>query len=406
MPTLNHSLRTQRSVNVLTPPVSTTTSLPPFGAVWVRWFNSISSLDHHEWDSLVEDSNFFNSYRWLQSLEYFSRPRSVLAAFGPGGLLAGCPIWEGQPDDPLFAPSHWFTELPGPWKEKFLWVGAYRSTHNELICGHGARHQEALALLLHELQNKANHDGLAGVLLPYMPLKRALYVASHHPDAQVLLHDAEASQHISPGGLDDTISSWKKHYRTRTRAEINAFHNQGNQIEWSPITPVLEEILVNLVAMNRSKHGATTGASWMRKVFMSQHQSNVIDHSIVALSRNKGKINAATIFYRFGNSLHARYFGSDYTEEKDDFRYFVLSYYAPLRYAPKHGLKTSHLSVSALDAKAKRGGCIEPLATVAILRKEKLADDLVKKHNFAVVDSHQNRFRKHLASEWFNDGII
>ena len=76
---------------MLTPPVSTTTSLPPFGAVWVRWFNSISSLDHHEWDSLVEDSNFFNSYRWLQSLEYFSRPRSVLAGFRPWGAFGRLP---------------------------------------------------------------------------------------------------------------------------------------------------------------------------------------------------------------------------------------------------------------------------------------------------------------------------
>lgn len=390
---------------MLTLPVSTT-PLPPFGAVWARWFDSISSLDPHEWDSLVEDSNFFNSYRWLCSLEYMSHPRAILAAFGPAGLLAGCPVWEGQPQDPLFDPACWFADLPGPWQENFLWGGAYRSTHNELVYGHGPRHHEALTLLLHELQHSANHDGLAGVLLPYIPLEKALHLSKHHPDAQVLLHDAEASQHISPGGLDDTISSWKKHYRTRTRAEIGAFHHHGNQIEWSFITPELEETLIDLVSMNRSKYGSTSGRSWMRKVFMSQRRSRTTDHSVVALSRKNGQINAATIFYRFGSSLHARYFGSDYRKEENDYRYFVLSYYAPLIHAPEYGLKTSHLSISALDAKAKRGGCIKPLATVLILRNGKLAESLVKRHNFAITANHQKRFRKHLTPEWFNDDII
>lgn len=390
---------------MLTLPMSTI-PLPPFGAVWGRWFDSISSLDYHEWDSLVNDSNFFNSYRWLRSLEYLSRPRPVLAIFGPGGLLAGCPIWEGQPSDPLFDPSRWFAGLPGPWKEEFLWVGAYRSTHNELVYGHGARHHTALSLLFHELQYKARHDGLAGVMLPYMPLRKAIYVSAHHPEAQVLLHDAEASQYLSPSGFDDTISSWKKHYRTRTRAEINTFQEQGNQVEWLPITQDLEEVLVDLVAMNRSKYGATNGKSWMRKVFISQRQSRVIDHSVVALSRKKGKINAATIFYLFGSSLHARYFGSNYGEGDNDYRYFVLSYYSPLRYAPKLGVRTSHLSISALDAKAKRGGSIEPLATVAILEDGRLSDELIQKHNVSVVVNYQERFRKHLSPDWFSDGIV
>ncbi|MFG6178781.1 peptidogalycan biosysnthesis protein [Halomonas sp. THAF12] len=390
---------------MLTLPVATT-PLPPFGTVWARWFGTISSLDQHEWDSLVEDRNFYNSYRWLRSLEYLSHPRSVLGIFGPGGLLAGCPLWEGQPHDPLFDPSTWFRDLPGPWQERFLWVGAYRSTHNELVYGHGSRRHEALALLLHELQCKASHNGMTGVLLPYMPLKKALQVSSHHPDAQVLLHDAESFQPITEGGLEANISSWKKHYRTRTRAEMEAFHHHGNQIDWSPITQDIESDLIDLVSMNRAKHGSEQGKSWMQKVFSSQRKSKVLDHAIAALSRKQGKINAATIFYRFGKSLHARYFGSDYGEHENEYRYFVLSYYAPLAWASQHGIRTSHLSISALEAKAKRGGHIEPLATVSILSKGRLSDSLVERHNLTITANHQKKFRKHLSNDWFTPDII
>ncbi|AFT71916.1 hypothetical protein B5T_03652 [Alloalcanivorax dieselolei B5] len=374
--------------------------LPRYGETSVRLCPSVRTLDRHAWDALVSDSNFFNSHRWLASLEYAFGPQETLAVFGAGGLMAGCPVWKGQPDDALFNPSTLFGGLAGPWEEHFLWGGAYRATHNEPVVTVGSRRRSAQRLLLSALKQLATQRDQAGVILPYIPLHHALTLRRSHPETQIILHTAEAFQPISSGGLQATVSAWRKRYRSRTWSEISAFRNHGNAIEWSSLTPELEPVVARLVTSNRHKYGSQAGEAWMSRILSGQKQAGLHQNIILATARHGDRVTAVCVFYRFGKALHLRYFGSDYQHRDNDFRYFILGYYAPLDFAARQGFSVSHLSISALDAKAKRGGIVTPLAAVVMLRDGPLDPRLVAEHNLAIQHFYQSRYQHYTSTDW------
>lgn len=359
----------------------------------------IGTLDEHEWDSLVSDSDFFNSHGWLASLDRALGPAEVLAVRGPAGLAAGCALWGGESAQGLFHLPDFFPDVPGPWGERFLWLGGRRSTHNELSCVTGARRLAVLTALMDAAVDLALRRGYRGVVVPYMPVAAALEIA-HATGATVLLHSAEAVIDVPAGGLTQLMSCWRAHDRTQCRAERAAFARHGNRVEWVTIDESNEAQAARLIALNRARHGSLQGEPWMRAVFQGQRTSGVLRSAIAAVARRDGDIAALTVFYRFGDSLHARYFGSNYDANARDFRYFVLNYYEPIDYAARHGVRRYHLSTSSLWAKAHRGAQIAALAAVVLAPAGLLPDaGAVARHNRAFHDDLVRQFHGRLAAE-------
>ncbi|MFC6340237.1 hypothetical protein GIR22_01730 [Pseudomonas sp. CCM 7891] len=357
-------------------------------------------IDRHEWDGLITDENFYNSYEWLASLEHAQGPTEALTVYGSSGLLAGCALWAGEPEAAMFSTQALFPKMPDQWGNDFLWGGARRSTHNELVCTHGTRRQEVLRHVFYAAQEHASEQKLSGFLIPYMPLQKALEIVDCVPETHALLHAAEAMMPVPAGGLAEMLESWNSHDRIRSKAEIAAFKKYENKVRWLPLTSDLDESIATLITNNRNKYGSPQDKQWIIKNLQGQRKSGVIHSAIAVFAERGNRVSAVTVFYKFGQSLHARYFGSDYTLSDNDFRYFVLTYYLSLDYAAFHGLKKCCLSTSALEAKAKRGSLIEPLATVVIYCKGSLDQHAVRQHNALFTQDYKQRFKSSLSADW------
>jgi hypothetical protein len=362
---------------------------------------STADVDRHQWDALVSDHDFFNSWGWLASLDHALGDTPLLTVRGPTGLLTGCALWDGERTSGLFCAAELFANIPGPWERDFLWLGGRRSTHNEIACVSGHRKAAALKHLLHAAVDRAAAQDRAGIVVPYVPLPTALELVGSLPNAALVLHTAEAATPVPHGGLPEMLASWRTHDRTCAHAEIAAFERKGNRIEWRPIDDELEAVAAHLIAQNRERHGSAPSDEWMRRMLAGQRKSGVIDSAIAAVAMRGDEIVGLTLFYRFGRSLHARYFGSNYAIADKDFRYFCLCYYAPLDYAVAQGFSEVRLSIAALQAKAKRGAQLEPLAAVVALSDgSRLDQDAVTLHNHTLVQEFRREFQSHLSPEW------
>ncbi|AKT42056.1 peptidogalycan biosysnthesis protein [Chondromyces crocatus] len=362
---------------------------------------SAAFVDTHGWDALVSDDDFFNSQGWLASLDEAFGAAPLLTVTGRAGILAGCALWDGERSPGMFSLASFFPEVPGPWARDFLWLGARRSTHNEIPCVTGPRRAEALARLGREAMNLAALRGLGGAVIPYMPISAALEFAEVSPGAVILLHSAEASLRIPQGGLSELTHQLGKHNRMRTNTELRAFAKKGNRVEWSPVDEAVESVAARLIAQNRARHGSLQGEEWMRKILAGQRKSGVLKSAVVASAKRGEQTTALAVFYTFGQSLHLRYFGSDYDVANDDFRYFVLAYYASIDRAVAQGAKVLRLSISSLRAKVLRGAHLDPLVAVVLPRQgERIDREAASKHNANLQEQFQKEFAGHMSPEW------
>lgn len=179
------------------------------------------------------------------------------------------------------------------------------------------------------------------------------------------------------------------------------FSRLGNRVEWCRLDDHLLEPAAELIANNREKYGNHQGIDWMRRIFEGQKKSSVIDTSVAAVAKRDNKILGITIFYRFGETLHTRYYGSNYQINDNDFRYFVLTYYHSLDYAAKNGIRECRLSISALSAKTLRGVKIEPLAALLLFENAPpLSTIECEDYNRLFYQRYQQLHTKHLTSDW------
>ncbi|RDK03222.1 hypothetical protein DLM46_08755 [Paraburkholderia lacunae] len=362
---------------------------------------SARDLEPHAWDALVADSDFFHCRGWLNGLDTALGPTTVLTLHGSAGLLGGCALWDGETAPGFFCLPEFFPDVPGPWDGDFLWIGARRSTHNEIPCVVGQRRGGTLTKLLHSALALAERRGRTGIVVPYMPLAKALELACADERGRVLLHSAEARINVPSGGLQEMMGLVGTRHRWRTRDELSTFARKGNRVEWTPLTSEIEEIAARLIAQNRSKHGSSQGVEWMRRMFAGQRQSGVIKNAIAAVAYRRDQAVAVSVFYRFGQTLHLRYFGSDYAVDDNDFRYFVLCYYDPLDYAAARGISQYHLSTSSLQAKSLRGALVEPLAAVVLsVDGDGPERDDVDRHNRQFTKRFRQQFASRLSPDW------
>ncbi|MDC9590384.1 peptidogalycan biosysnthesis protein [Xenorhabdus sp. XENO-10] len=363
--------------------------------------SSIEHIDRHEWDALVSDNDFFHSHGWLGGLDYALGKGDVFTLYGNTGLLGGCALWDGEDQSGLFYLPDYFPGLEGPWQQPFLWGGARRSTHNEIPCVQGEHRGETLSTIAEMLAQLAGNRGYYATIMPFMPLQQALEVVRYYPHARVLMHSGEATISVPAGGLGSQLQQLRSHQRVRTNAELATFSRLGNRVEWCQLDDYLLEAAVKLIANNRGKYGSHQGIDWMQRIFDGQKKSSVIDAAIAAVAKRDKQILGVTIFYRFGETLHARYYGSNYQIDDNDFRYFVLTYYYSLDYAAKNGIRECRLSISALRAKTRRGAKIEPLAALLLFENTApLSISECKDYNHLFYQHYQQQFGTHLTHDW------
>ncbi|EAO3108382.1 hypothetical protein AC369_16630 [Salmonella enterica subsp. diarizonae] len=369
----------------------------------IPFVSGIEHIDQHQWDGLVTDHDFFHSHGWLAALDHALGKADIFTLRGSSGLLGGCALWDGENKPGLFYLPDYFPGLKGPWQQPFLWVGARRSTHNEIPCVRGLRRGEALSAMGNMLAQLARTRKRYATIVPFMPLCQALEVARYCPNARVLMHSAEAAMTIPEGGLISQLQRMDYQRRRRTKVELAAFSRFGNRVEWRRLDDHLLELAAELITNNRTKYGNHQSIDWMRRMFDGQKKSAVIDSAVAVIAIRGNTILAITIFYRFGDTLHFRYYGSNYLIDDNDFRYFVLSYYHSLDYAVKNSIREYRFSVSSLRAKSLRGAEIEPLAALLLFDNENTAIPSThecKNYNRLFYHEYQQQYGAHLSAHW------
>ncbi|KML62306.1 hypothetical protein VL15_03750 [Burkholderia cepacia] len=265
----------------------------------------------------------------------------------------------------------------------------------------GKRRADAQRALLRAALDAAEGRKRAGVIIPYMPLAQAIEMAAADERARVLLHSAEATLDVPDGGLASLLASIGTRRRWKVQNELTRFSEMGNVMRWSPVTPELEDVAAELIARNRAKYGSHQGADWMRSIFAGQRRTGILNKAVAALALRDQQIVSIAVSYRFGDHLHLRYFGADYSVDHNDFRYFVLCYYAPLDYAAAHGIRTYHESIASLEAKSARGAKVEPLAAVvATTDGIAVTRDVAARHNQLFAQAFREQFSSRLGSDW------
>lgn len=365
----------------------------------------IGSLRQDTWDAMVSPGNFFHSYAWLLSLEEILGPQRVITASRGGILLGGLPVWDADHGrSGLFRLPDLFPGLPGPWTERFLWLGAYRSACNGLDVCPGPERRLILSELFSAAADMARDEGMAGVIMPYMPRAYAEELSAVHTGARVLMHSAEASMDVPTDGYAEVLQRLDGRHRRKFRAELRRFRQAGTTIEWQPVSESLHEPIAALITMNRAKYGSDEDAGWMRTVLRAQQKSGVLKSAIAGICRRGSRPIGVLLGYTRGRHFYARYAGFDDTAPDPAFEYFVLIYYAAVDYAAACGFRVYHLSTSALEAKVRRGARLSPLAAVMVrARGEPIAERLADAHNARFLGTYLRDFGSRpraLNDEW------
>lgn len=330
----------------------------------VRMARGIVEFDPCTWDRLVGDRNFYQSHGWLYALEIQHGQRGVIAAEDSSGLVGALPIWTGDEDSSeLFHLPSLFDDLPGPWDGTFLWLGAHRGVSNVPVVAHGR--PDVGGELLERARVEAARAGGAGVIMAYVPLDAATWLAGQHPAATAVLHSAESLLDVPPNGFAGHLARLRKRDRVKQRTDLQRF-TAGNEVTWAPLAGSPLDDVVDLIAQNRARYGSDDGPAVVADAFEAQQRSGVLDRGVVARCHRDGRTVAVLVCYGFRSYLYARYFGFDYASFEPDAEYFALSYGLALDYAARQGYRRYHLATSALEVKVRRGARLVPQAAVVV----------------------------------------
>ncbi|GAA1394704.1 GNAT family N-acetyltransferase [Kitasatospora putterlickiae] len=345
---------------------------------------SFAEVDPAAWDRLVGPDNFYNCGAWVHALELAHGDTALVTAASGGRLLGALPVWPGENDGPgLF---HLPTLLPDVTEARssaYLWLGARRSTYNELVCTRGEARARTLDTLLGTALRLARERGLDGVVMPYLAADDARELARRQPRATVLLHDADANLAVAVGGYAEQLARMSQPDRTRRRAERRACERGDTTVEWRPLDR-REAVrrTAALVTQTRARYGGTADPGWMLRSFEAQARTGVLDRAVACFAVRDGHPVAVNVCYPHGDRLYARYFGFDHRAAEPHGEYFVLCYQAPVDYAAACGFRRYRLAISAWRIKIRQGAVLSPLAVVVLPRHGRLCDPgTARRHN-------------------------
>ncbi|MFE7588548.1 GNAT family N-acetyltransferase [Kitasatospora sp. NPDC057512] len=346
------------------------------GPIGAAVLSSPAQADPAQWDRLIGPDNFYNSNAWVRALELAHGDTGVVTAASGGRLLGALPVWPGENDGPgLFHLPTLFPDLAAALPSRWLWLGARRSTYNELVRTRGEDRDRTLEVLLEEALRLARDHGLAGVVTPYLASDDAREIARRHPRASVLLHDADANVAVPAGGYTEHLARMSQPDRTHRRAERRTCDRGGTAVVWRPLARgEAARQAAALVTQTRARHGGTADPAWMLRSFEAQATTGVLDRAVGCFAVRDDRPVAVTVCYAHQDRLYARYFGFDYRTAQPQGEYFVLCYQAPVDYAAAGGFHRYRLAVSAWQIKIRQGAVLSPLAAVVLPLHGRLCD--------------------------------
>ena len=337
---------------------------------------SLDAIAPERWAAAGGEEGFLLSHAWLRSgveapsrrAAYFlvseaAAPVAAAATYLVGPTAFGC-------YDPNWVSSGGHELLAGP-------QASYREgLYPVLSCvapGHsaGVHVREDVAS---DAAIDALLDGVDELAVSWSaPVQSFLYLQpGRHPrlEAALLARDyqpftasAESVLEVRWPGFDGYLAGLGQRRRQRLR-EIVQFTASGLRLERSGVEGLTPD-LAELQAQVRARYGHPVDVDAIR----ADH-ARIRDHLgsrvLIFHARRDGRTVGFALFYAHGDALWSRPTGFDYASLGDDYCYFNVLFYEPVRAAIERGLRRIHYGMGAYEAKATRGGKLT--ATVGYIR--------------------------------------
>lgn len=340
----------------------------------VRAVERVEEVAAHHWQRLARGKTVYASQPWHRFCEEL-RPLvqwCLIAEREDGEVLGILPVAvepTGRPSN-SYDPAHLFGPAVGgeaaPWYPGLV-AGARSGFVNELLLGEDASfggERDVLVAFASAVQELAVEVGATRGWFPYTPradgakLCDALGVI-----AAPVFTGGEAILELPKGTtFESYLTSLPSRTRRNARLEIARFRESGASVSWHRLSEVAEEAapLLHDVNVRHGLHG-TIQATRTR----IEAQARLLDElSVVFCCRRGGAAVACVAFYVFGRAMFARFYGCD-SAAVDDFEYFNLLFYEPIRYAVENGLQAIHLGLASYP-KLIRGAELRPLWSVVV----------------------------------------
>jgi predicted N-acyltransferase len=367
--------------------------MPPITAdppqLTVRWDNAIDAVGEPAWQATAHDRSFFLSYPWLLGAERTLTPDPCYLS-----------LWRADNDDPVacapaqhIAPgaSYFYYDLPRMLSDA--------DTVAELAPFLTAEEKSRLAATAELLRERSAQlypallavaNGMAAGLCLHPDLRDgeraavaeaavvALTTRARSMDAPVagLLYlargdDPELAASLATAGFvsgtvaaecvmpvhwdsfDEYAESFGKKRRYAIRREAAAFERAGLGMEVGDATALGPEI-AELQAQLRVKYGHPGDTA---SILRSYHRmrERLGPYVRVFIARRGSAAVGFLLVLADGDRYYTKSIGFDYTALGQDFCYFTVLFYEPVRRAIAEGVRLIHYGVDSYDAKITRG---------------------------------------------------
>lgn len=330
--------------------------------------DTIHQIDREEWDS-VAGENIFESYGWLKTFEHNyigdQKPRYFLLR-EEGRLIAVAACYITRPSErvfnsddtllgrfKLYASKMGISFLPAlicsPWGV----FGAHFSFAKHLDSNQA---ESAATELIQSIENFAYNHQLPilfhNVMDHEISLLRSLNERrySRAETFPVCYLDVEWSS------FEDYLTSVKRISKGNAkmiRREINKNRSEGVVIQQLETADGFQEHLYDLVNRNYLNHNGKPFP--YRKAYFKSLKENLGTDAVIYTATKKNKLIGVTVCFREKKSSYLSYIGVDHDSAGNDFTYFNLAYYHPIRDAILDRIERMYYGQALYSVKTRRG---------------------------------------------------
>lgn len=319
----------------------------------------LAEIGEEEWNRLVPDEGFYSSHAWLLTQEAVRV--TYLTVRRDGRLIGGLPLYRfrtsrraqyaerfGRDCDLLFA---------GPRtgnRTHFLLDPDLPSGERRAVCG-------VLVAAARDLAVEYGYDGVVFDCLTNEGLRLLCSVA----DPAVAFRTGDAEIDTGGADLDTVLAGLPGATRRKIGREIRRFEEAGWRTGEERMTDCLTESAA-LLSRTEQKYGHEMAPEYIEE-FFALTAKFTDDLSVVFTCRDEaGELLGYTMAFRWRDTLYGRVVGFDYPRLRGSFEYFNLTFYRPISYLHRHGMRRLHLGVLASEAKIRRGAVVRPLWAAAL----------------------------------------
>lgn len=324
-----------------------------------------------DWDGLRTPAGLYQSREWLEACERLAPgPVRFVTAHSAGGVaVAVLPLFLLPASDAgLYHPSFTLAAEDATWiaPARVLVAGpraGYRTGFSiaREQAGRGAEILLALLAAADEIVDELDADLMT---VQYLPRSEAeLVVGTGLVDAaEIVLQTCEARFDLAGTSFDDYLAGLSSSRRSVVRRDLAAFETAGFEIERLRLSEA-EDFTTRLLVRLHDRHGGLDEES--AHAMIANQTASLDDLSVVFAALDPdGAAVAYSLAYVWEDSIYLRFVGLDHDRSEPSGAYFEVAYYAPIRYAYEHGLRTVHLGVGSLRPKVLRGGRLDELYAV------------------------------------------